>query len=106
MVGPDRARARLQHAPIERHRAREIVTRVERDGEVRARERELWVERERAAEGFGTLLVLELFEQRDAEVIGAIRLLALIPRGGRLRRCLLSARPEDGGGSRDQDNGE
>ena len=65
---------------------------VERDGEIDARERELGVERERAAELVGPLLVLELFEERDAEVVGAVSLFTRAPRRGRLHGRLLRQR--------------
>jgi hypothetical protein len=59
----------------------------EGDGEVDARERERGVEPQRASEGFGALAVFELFEQRDAEVVRAVRLLAR-----RAGRCVRRAR--------------
>jgi hypothetical protein len=84
----------------------------EGDGEVDARESELRVEPERAAELLGPVRVAELFEQRDAEVVRAIRLLACacLARPVRSARAPLCAgagrRAEGDEGQAEDDGGE
>ena len=50
----------------------------ERDAEIDARERETRIELQRAPESIGRFFVFELFEQRDAEIVGAIRVFARV----------------------------
>jgi hypothetical protein len=77
------------------------------DGEIDAGECEPGVELQGAAEGFGPFGVLELFEQRDAQIVRAVRLLARLGGGVRLRgRAAAPPRGDDGEGEGETKNDE
>src|SRR5262245_60158391 len=68
------------------HRALQIERIQERDAQVDTRDRERAVDLQRLAECVGRLRILELLEQRDAEVVCAIRALSRrVRRPGRAR---------------------